>query len=95
MPNPTFVPRKCACGCGGTPRMAKSRYMPGHDARALHRVVERVRVLSGGSRHSAIELIDRWIGQIWSANGGQVSRRAEVDPAQPEIVHADPPSLTL
>ncbi len=24
---------KCACGCGGVPKSAKGRFLPGHDAR--------------------------------------------------------------
>jgi len=25
--------KKCECGCGGYPKLFKSRYIPGHDAR--------------------------------------------------------------
>lgn len=25
----------CLCGCGGTPKLKKSKFMPGHDARYL------------------------------------------------------------
>lgn len=31
-PDETVRPA-CLCGCGGTPRGKKSRYLPGHDAR--------------------------------------------------------------
>ena len=27
------ISNKCLCGCGGTPKSAKARFVPGHDAR--------------------------------------------------------------
>lgn len=30
----TEAPRTCECGCGGHPRGKKSRFLPGHDAKA-------------------------------------------------------------
>lgn len=29
---------KCECGCGGSPKSPKSRFLPGHDAKLAHKL---------------------------------------------------------
>lgn len=41
----------CLCGCGDTPSMASSRYLPGHDRRHIEQLVVNVR--AGGSEDDA------------------------------------------
>ena len=33
----------CECGCGGYPKSPRSRYLPGHDAKHLSKVIKELR----------------------------------------------------
>lgn len=55
-PAPTVEPARpsCQCGCGGFPKSAKGRYLPGHDARHAS---ARKRAMANERIETAIEVI--------------------------------------
>lgn len=59
------VNRTCQCGCGGQPKGAKSRFLPGHDARvhvqAILNEMKRERTEVGIRLHQIENLKEAWL----------------------------------
>ena len=44
----TKEPRACECGCGGSPKGARAKFLPGHDAKLKNSLIDAA--IKGGKR---------------------------------------------